>query len=228
MPDLPMMMKLKGRRCLIVGGGAVALRRAKVLLAAEATVTVIAPQVDPELHTITVTIHTRPFEPSDLDDTFLVVTATSDPSLNAKVAALAAERRVLVNRADDAPEGDFVIPAHRHQGPLTLAVHSGGVSASAAGQIRDQLLGSLDSDWIRLLETIAPYRRRLRNLIEDSKERQVVLRQLASSPMMDILKAGGEQALLEACDDLLERYERAADRGDSGIREDEKLDEPMS
>lgn len=228
MPELPIMLKLDGRRCLIVGGGAVAIRRAKVLLAAGATIIIIAPQVDPQLEKMQVTMHIRPFEPSDLDGVFLVVTATNDTKLNAEVAALAAERGLLVNRPDDAPEGDFVIPAHRHTGPLTLAVHSGGVSASAAGQIRDQLLGSLDPDWIRLLETIAPYRRRLRELIEDSQERQVILRQLASSPMMDILKAGGERALLDACDDLLESYEHAAGRGDSDLGDVDDLDEPMS
>lgn len=201
------MLKLEGRRCLVVGGGAVALRRSRVLLAADATVDVVAPEIDPALQDMDVTIHPRAFEPADLDEAFLVVTATSDTAMNDRVAKLAAERRILVNRPDDAPKGDFVIPAHRHEGRLTLAVHSGGVSASAAGQIRDQLLGKLDPDWIQLLELIAPYRGKLQTLIEDPKERQIVLRKLASPPMLDLLKSSGADALVEACERLVADYD---------------------
>jgi len=207
MPDLPIMLKLAGRRCLIVGGGPVALRRARAMLACDAHVVVIAPQLAPDFETLDVETHLRKYKASDLKDARLVVTATDDPRLNARIALQAERHGVLVNRADDAKQGDFTVPAHRHEGPLTVAVHAGGVSASAGAQIRDQLLAALDPDWIRLLETIAPYRKAIQKTTTDPQERQAKLRRLASSEMLDLFKSDGEQAIRDACDALCVRLD---------------------
>lgn len=202
MADLPIMLKLAGRRCLIVGGGAVALRRARAFMACDAQVVVVAPQIDPDLEALGVELHARKYKPADLKDVVLVVTATNDARLNAQVAIQATRHSILVNRADDATAGDFVVPAHRHEGPLTIAVHASGVSASASARIRDQLIESLDPDWIRLLELIAPYRKLIQQSTPDAQERQERLRQLASQQMLDLYKSSGADAVTDACENL--------------------------
>src|SRR5688500_7812670 len=100
MPDLPAMLRVAGRVCVVVGGGPVAARRAKALAEAGALVRVIAPKVDAAIQELDVTIEPRPYRSGDLEDAFLVVVATDDAKLNAAVATDAHRIGALVNRAD--------------------------------------------------------------------------------------------------------------------------------
>ncbi|MFA9479066.1 bifunctional precorrin-2 dehydrogenase/sirohydrochlorin ferrochelatase [Phycisphaerales bacterium AB-hyl4] len=197
---LPIMLKLSGRRCVIVGGGPVALRRAQAMLDCDADVTVIAPQIDDALAALPdLIVHQRPYEPGDLADAVLVVVATDDPAVNDRVARDADERGVLVNRADDPAAGDVAIPAHAHHGPITLAVYTAGRSASAAATIRRSLSDQLDPDWPRLLEAVGLYREQIQARVADPAERHARLRRLTDADAMAILKAQGVDALHARC-----------------------------
>lgn len=210
MADLPVMLKVRGTRCVIVGGGAVARRRAAALLEAGASVTVIAPDIDDELAAMAmrgVRIERRGYAPGDLEGARLVVVATDDAALNERVAAdarLPGAGGALVNRADDPDAGDVTIPAHARHGPITLAVHTSGISAAAAATIRRELSQSLDADWPRLLETVAPYRRRLQEAVEDPADRKARLVRLTDAEAMRILKAQGIEALQRHCRTIVE------------------------
>lgn len=182
-----------------------ALRRARALLDAGAEVTVIAPLIDEQLASIDVTIQRRPFQADDLEGAVLVVTATDDAAINEAAAEAAGERGVLVNRADDPPAGDLVIPAHRRIGPVTVAVHTGGISPTAGAAIRDELIEALDRDWVTLLETVEPYRRRMQQAAKDPAARHAALQQLTNEKAMQALKRGGTDALEEHCRDTVKR-----------------------
>lgn len=199
MADLPVMLKVRGIRCVIVGGGAVARRRAVALLEAGARVAVIAPDVDEQLADMDVRLERRGYEPGDLEGARLVVIATDDPALNQRIADDAQRLGVLVNRADAPEAGDLSIPAHAHHGPLTLSVHTAGISAAAAAAIRRELSDALDPDWPRLLEAVADYRRELQRAVPDALERQARLRRLTDPEAMRILKARGLAALHAHC-----------------------------
>jgi len=155
------MLNLTGRRALVVGGGGVAVRRARSFLEAGAAVTVVAPELDPALEALQLIRLPRRFNSGDLDGAFLVVAATDDPAVNERVATLAQEAGILVNRADRPSAGDFTVPAHARHGPITLAVHSGGISAGAAATIRRELSAHLDPHWPEFLEACAPWRGRI-------------------------------------------------------------------
>jgi siroheme synthase-like protein len=204
MTGLPVVLRVQDRRCLIVGGGAVALRRARAMIEAGAIVTVVAPQVDEALADLPVTLRSRPFEPEDLDGMFLVVAATDSPAVNAQVASEAASRCVLVNRPDDPDAGDMSIAAHARRGPITFAVDTGGISAAAAAAIRDELLQHLDADWPRLLERAAPYRQRITAAFSDAAERRARLVALTSPPAMGLWKSSGPAAFEAYCNRLLD------------------------
>ena len=199
-PDLPVMLKVAGLRCVVVGGGSVAARRAAALLDAGAQVTVIAPQVIDELTRLNVALQRREYETGDLSGARLVVVATSDEPTNERIARDAAEVGVLINRADAPDTGDLTVPAHARHGPITLAVHTAGISASAAAAIRRQLSEALDPDWPRLLEAVAPYRRQLQQDVTDPTQRQQRLRRLTDEQAVNILKTQGIDALHEHCD----------------------------
>jgi precorrin-2 dehydrogenase len=197
MPPLPAMLNIQGKRCVIVGGGPVALRRARALLAAGAIVVVIAPKAESTLAELPIEHHQRPYHRDDVANTTLVVVATDDPQVNEAVSSDARAAGALVNRADAPELSDFTVPAHTHHGPITLAVGTGGVSASAAAVIRRQLSDALDPDWTRLLAHAASYRTIIQQRFDDPEQRRERLIRLADTDAMAILKNQGDQALLD-------------------------------
>jgi uroporphyrin-III C-methyltransferase/precorrin-2 dehydrogenase/sirohydrochlorin ferrochelatase len=120
------MLSLAGRRVVVVGGGRVALRRVSGLLEAGANVIVIAPAVLPELADLPVTVLARPYRDGDLAAAWLAHAATSDPAVNARVAAEAERNRIWCVRADDAPASAAWTPAVTRHGEVTVAVTAGG------------------------------------------------------------------------------------------------------
>src|SRR6266516_7314069 len=122
----PLMLDLTGRRVVVVGGGRVALRRAHALLAAGALVHVIAPQVDPALAGLAVTVSRREYRDGDLAGAWLAHAATGDAAVNARVAADAQRLRIWCVRADDAAASAAWTPAVARDGEITVAVTAGG------------------------------------------------------------------------------------------------------
>lgn len=195
MPPLPVMLNIQDKRCLIVGGGPVALRRARALLEAGAAVEVVSPVCEPELAALPIELHPRPYQQSDVAGALLVVIATDDPDINATASRDARAVGAWVNRVDAPELSDFIVPAHTHHGPITLAVGSGGVSASASVAIRDALSDALDGDWARLLACAAEYRAIIKERVADPGARREKLLKLADTQAMAILKERGEAAL---------------------------------
>jgi uroporphyrin-III C-methyltransferase/precorrin-2 dehydrogenase/sirohydrochlorin ferrochelatase len=125
-PSYSLTLDLAGRRVVVVGGGQVALRRARGLLDAAANVVVIAPDVLPELATLPVTVLRRPYRDGDLAAAWLAHAATSDPAVNRRVAAEAERQRIWCVRADDAAASAAWTPAVARQDDIAVAVTAGG------------------------------------------------------------------------------------------------------
>jgi precorrin-2 dehydrogenase / sirohydrochlorin ferrochelatase len=195
MGDLPVMLRVSGRRCVVVGGGPVACRRALSLRDAGAGVTVIAPDIDPALQDASIRLEKRPYRKGDLDGAFAVIIATNQREVNLAVARDAAQAGVLVNRADDPTAGDFTVPAHSHHGPITLAVHTSGISAAAGAAIRRELVHHLDPDWAPLLEIAGRYRAAIQKRFADPRERHHRLARLTGAEAMAVLRNHGPAAL---------------------------------
>jgi uroporphyrin-III C-methyltransferase / precorrin-2 dehydrogenase / sirohydrochlorin ferrochelatase len=126
MTGYPIELELAGRLVVVVGGGAVALRRTKALVDAGANVTVIASDITAELATLPVTVRRRRYRAGDLTGAWLVHTATDEPAVNATVAADADRDRIWCVRADDAARSAARTPAVTRHGDVTVAVTSGG------------------------------------------------------------------------------------------------------
>ncbi|MET7420594.1 uroporphyrinogen-III C-methyltransferase [Dactylosporangium sp. NPDC005555] len=142
MNPYPLGLVLQGLRVLVVGGGAVATRRVPALLDAAADVVLVSPHITPALRAHVdagrVTWHARRFEPSDIEDAWLVHVAVSDPAAAAGISELAAARRVFCVRADDRHAATAWTPAVTRQGPVTVAVLGGGDPARAVA-VRDAI-----------------------------------------------------------------------------------------
>jgi uroporphyrin-III C-methyltransferase/precorrin-2 dehydrogenase/sirohydrochlorin ferrochelatase len=140
---LPMLLDLRGRRAIVVGGGAVAARRVPLLVDAGADVVVVAPSIDPALSRAAVEIRQRDFAPADLDGAWLVLACADDPAANSAVAALAEQRRLFCVRADDATGGTARMSAVVRRDGVTVAVN-GDDDPRRAVALRDAISAALD------------------------------------------------------------------------------------
>ena len=132
-------LDLTRRSVLVVGGGPVALEKIEGLLAAGAEVTVVAPQIVPELVDLDLTLIRRGYRSEDLAGKFLVVAATSTTSVNRRVFRDAEALTLLCNVVDVPELCSFILPAvHRHE-PIAIAVSTGGASPALAQHLRDQI-----------------------------------------------------------------------------------------
>jgi siroheme synthase-like protein len=134
----PVVLQLQDVAVLVVGGGPVAARKVEGLLAAGARVTVVAPEIDPSVVGAT-RVERRPYRRGDIDGHRLVVTATGDQDVDARVSADARAAGVWVNAADDPAQCTFVLPAVLRRGPVTVAVGTGGASPALARRLRDEI-----------------------------------------------------------------------------------------
>ncbi len=139
----PIYADLTGRTVLVVGGGIVAARKVKALLKRQIRVTVVAPEICPELQELTndsdLVIHRRSYQKGDLAEHWLVIAATDDSELNQKVFAEAAEARIFCNVVDQPELCTFHVPAVVRQGLLQIAISTGGASPALAKRIRQEL-----------------------------------------------------------------------------------------
>jgi precorrin-2 dehydrogenase/sirohydrochlorin ferrochelatase len=156
-------LDLEGRRCLVVGGGSVALEKAKGLLECGAIVTVVAPRIEPELQRLPVRWRPKRYEATDLDGSFLVVAATSTRSVNRRIFADAEARLLLCNVVDTPELCSFILPAVFRRDPIALAVSTGGASPALAKRLRDELGASIEERHVTLarrLRDLRPWARR--------------------------------------------------------------------
>jgi siroheme synthase-like protein len=139
-------LRLEGRNCLVVGGGDIGLEKVEGLLACSGRVTVIAPDLVPQLQDYaregSIEWVERKFEDSDLDGRFLAIAATNDTDVNISVYDGAERRAMLVNVVDVPPLCNFILPAILRTGPLAIAISTAGASPALAKRIKREIAES--------------------------------------------------------------------------------------
>lgn len=146
----PAFLRLEGRRVVLVGGGRVAAGKLDGLIAAGARVTVVAPDIRPELDRPGVVLERRPFEPHDLDDAWWVV-AAAPGEVNRQVVAAAEALRVFVNAVDDPPNATAYAGGVVRRNGVTIAISTDGRAPAMAGLLREALDAWLPADLDRLM-----------------------------------------------------------------------------
>jgi len=144
----PVFLALHGVPVLLVGGGSVALRKASALVAEGALLTVVAPDVLPELEALANRLERRSYERTDVVGHRLVMVATNDPVVNRRVSDDAGAEGIWVNSADDPQRCSFILPAVARRGPVVVAVSTGGASPALAGFLRDEIATSILTDGV--------------------------------------------------------------------------------
>ena len=153
-PYYPMLLNIQGRKCLVVGGGQVALRKVKTLLEHDATVEVVSPTFCPELNQLatdgTIRAIQRDYKSEDLQHTFIVIAATDKVKTNERVASEARRQGVLVNVVDDPENSDFIVPSYLKRGDVIVAVSTSGRSPALARKIRSELEKNFKAEYEHL------------------------------------------------------------------------------
>jgi precorrin-2 dehydrogenase / sirohydrochlorin ferrochelatase len=148
-------LKLKGRRCLVVGGGDIGLEKVEGLLACDADVTLVAPIAHPELEALaaegSIEWEKRPYAgATDLDGVFMVIAATDDTDVNIAVYDDAERRAMLVNVVDVPPLCNFILPAIVRTGPLAIAISTAGASPALAKRMKREVSELFGEEYARL------------------------------------------------------------------------------
>ena len=190
----PLGVNLQGRRCVVVGAGAVAERRIRALHACGAAIRVVAPQATQGLQQMAADgqiIWTRSlYAAAHLENAFLVVAATDLPDVNAAIVRDADQQNCLVCRADDASEGNFVTLASVTRGDLLLTVSTGGSSPTLAALVREWLEEEFGPEWEGLTSLLGALRPLVQAAGNESARRDAVRRILADAEVWNALRAG--------------------------------------
>jgi len=153
-PYYPILLNIQGKKCLVVGGGKVALRKVQALLEHGANVEIVSPTLCPELDKLAKdgairTFH-RDYKPEDLQGAFIAIVATDDAKMNANMAAEAKQHGVLVNVVDNPEHSDFIVPSYFRRGDIITAVSTSGRSPALARKIRCELEKGFKAEYAQL------------------------------------------------------------------------------
>jgi precorrin-2 dehydrogenase / sirohydrochlorin ferrochelatase len=180
----PIFLKLTARPCIVIGAGNLAESKIESLRAAEAAITVIAPEASPAIQALAaegaITWHRRPYAEGDLTPgTFLVVTATNVPEVNRAVYLEATSKSILCNAVDDPPYCDFFFPSIVRRGNLQIAISTAGESPALAQRLRKELNAALPLDLGPWLAELGNLRREILQLEPLNDARKQLLHTLA-------------------------------------------------
>ncbi len=180
---LPIFLKLDGRRGLLVGAGTVALEKIGSLLKAGVALRVVAPEARAEIRALAdegrLELVEKAFEPGDLDEQFVAITATNVPEVNAAVYRAAVERGIPCNSVDDIPNCDFYFGSVVSRGDLQIAISTAGESPALAQRLRREIDEQLPADLGAWLVQIGELRREVLETHERGEERRLLLHELA-------------------------------------------------
>jgi siroheme synthase-like protein len=203
-------LDLTGRRALVVGAGRIALEKIRGLLASEAAVHVIAPEIDAEVQRLkedgAIDITVRRFRSEDVDGAFLVIAATNDMDVNTAVFEAAESRSIPVNVVDVPALCSFILPAVERNGPLAVTVSTAGASPALAKRIKREIADKVGGEYVTLARLLEAERPWAKENLATYEERKVFFEDIVNGlpDPIELLRLGD----IEAVHDSIERAKR--------------------
>ena len=190
----PMFLDIKGRSCLVVGGGTVGTRKAETLLKCGAAVTVISRAFSSALsesrYSGSLVLMNKDYKPSDLEGMFLVFAATDNRSLNHRIKQDAEERGLLFTIADDPDGSRFIAPSLVERGDLTIAVSTAGQSPAFARKLKQDLEKQFGPEYEAFLRIMGNVRKNILAQGHDPESHKHLFRQLIDRDVPSMIKEG--------------------------------------
>ena len=217
MDQLPIFITLRGRRCVVVGGGEIATRKISLLRKAHADIMVVAPELCPTLAGQQKNGHIgwtpSRFEPYHLDGAMLAIAATDDESVNRAVSTAAQARNIPVNVVDQPALCTFVFPSIIDRSPIVIAVSSGGTAPVLSRMLRARLETLIPAAYGRLADLAGAFREQVKQRLDDLRQRRTFWENVFEGPIAEQMLAGREEAAHSA---LQHALDNAADVGNKG------------
>lgn len=202
MNQLPIFIDVRDRRCLIVGGGEVAARKALTLLKAQAQVVVVAPQLCLTLANLhaqgTIIWEPTPFEPKRLEHTWLAIAATDNATVNQAVSQAAQARSIPVNVVDQPALCTFTMPSIIDRSPVVIAISSSGAAPVLSRMLRAKLETLIPAAYGRLAQLAGKFRKQVQTQLPEGTSRRIFWENVFEGPIAEQMLAGREDAAFSA------------------------------
>jgi precorrin-2 dehydrogenase / sirohydrochlorin ferrochelatase len=205
-------LKLSGRRCVVVGGGAIGLEKVEGLLACDGDVTLIAPEAIEPLRELagegSITWERREYETADLEGTFMVIASTDDTDVNIGIYEDAEKRAMLVNIVDVPPLCNFILPAIVRTGPLAIAISTAGASPALAKRIKAEIAEEYGEPYARLAIMLNDVRGWAKGTLPTYQDRKAFFESIVNGEPdpVELLRRDDDAAVL----DLIAAAQRSA------------------
>jgi precorrin-2 dehydrogenase / sirohydrochlorin ferrochelatase len=188
----PVNLNIEDRKCLVVGGGPVAFRKARMLMDCGAEVTVVSMDFCDEFQKLknmsSISLVQRKYFSSDLDGKFLVISATDDSELNRRISADAEKKNMLCNIADVPDICNFILPSVIRRGDLVVSVSTSGRSPAFAKHLRKELENNFGDEYARFLYLMGAIRKKLLQTEHAPEAHKPIFEQLIQSGLLSMIK----------------------------------------
>lgn len=206
----PLYLKIDGRRCVVVGGGTVARRKVASLLDYGARVSVVSPELCPELEDFAargeIEAIRRGFEAGDLDGAILAIAATDKESVNRAVLDAGRAAGVWVNVVDVPALCDFYVPASIRRGPIEIAIGTSGQCPALAKRLRIELEKAVGPEYEPYAELCGRLRTALQARVPEAERRVAAEKEFLDSPALSLLAEGKEEEAERVMQECLARW----------------------
>ncbi|MGH2956695.1 MAG: precorrin-2 dehydrogenase/sirohydrochlorin ferrochelatase family protein [Solirubrobacterales bacterium] len=205
-------LKLKGRRCLVVGGGEVGLEKIEGLLLCGGDVALVAPEAISAVAQLaeegSISWERREFREADLDGAFLAIAATSETDVNIAVSEAAERRAMLVNVVDVPPLCNFILPAIERSGPLAIAISTAGASPALAKRMRDEIAERFGEPYARLAVILNDHRGWAKRTLPTYQQRKQFFEGIVNGDPdpVEMVREGRERELQQLIEAAKERH----------------------
>ncbi len=192
----PIFLKVKNRKCLLVGAGSVGVRKLKSLLECSPAEVLVLDTSDPSADMTDlnqdkrVKFEKRAFTPADLTDRFMALACTSNTAVNKQISDLCQKNNILCNIADFPDGSNFIVPSVIRQGDLTLAVSTGGCSPAFTKKVRRELQNVFGPHYGAFITLMGKIRPLVLDLDKETSQNTALFRELVSSSILDELETG--------------------------------------
>ena len=182
-----MFVQLKNKKCLVIGGGRIALRKIEVLKDFEADVTVIAPEMIPQIRQIDkIRRMFRTFMEEDFKEAELVVAATNDPKVNSEISKICMQKKIPVNAVDQKEDCSFIFPSYVKEGEVVAAFSSGGQSPMITQYLKEKIKPNLTEELGQIAQILGSLRAFAKSCIATEQQRKEFYKELLQIGLKDI------------------------------------------
>ena len=206
----PACLDIKGKKCVVVGGGEVAERKVNLLLKCGAEVSIVSPNLTRRLKELNskgkIKFLKGEFKEKYLKDIFLVIGATDNCNVNFKVYESANKKNILVNIVDSPELCNFIVPSIVERGDLTIAISTGGKSPALAKKLRKELEDRYGFEYAKFLNLMGNLRKRISSQIMDKRKREEIYKKLVNSDIIDLIKNGNGESARKRVEKIINSY----------------------